>query len=122
MVTVRHVLNAMFLSPVVQIPQNYTPPPADSPGKLRWGRGAGCDFITRSVREWSSRYFCKVALEQGCTFDNRMVALCQMSSTIVAPLVYSKSQVDTYSVSAETISGDECLDDTHCPLPYLYRV
>lgn len=33
----------------------YKPPPARSPGSLRWGRGEGCDFVTKSPVHWSDR-------------------------------------------------------------------
>ena len=34
------------------------PTPPRSPGALRFGRGAGCDFVLGNPREWPSTYLC----------------------------------------------------------------
>ncbi len=63
-------------------PQTFVPPTPSPPGSPRWGRDEGCDFVVRSARGWPSRYHCRKAQEQGCTFDNRMAAFCALSNNV----------------------------------------
>lgn len=54
----------------------YTPPPAMSPGALRWGIGEGCDFLEGHPRNWPSTYTCSRNRAYTCTPDGRMSAVC----------------------------------------------
>ena len=47
-------------------------------GQLRWGRQAGCSFVDNSGGQWSSAYRCATHREWGCSFDNRMSAVCEL--------------------------------------------
>ena len=46
----------------------YEPPAPRSPGALRWGRGAGCSFVTGNARDWPDRYRCHAHQDYGCSF------------------------------------------------------
>ena len=65
--------------------QEYTPPPPLPPATPRWGRGMGCDFVLKSAKDWPDRYLCKARREEGCTFDNRRPAVCDLTSPVVPP-------------------------------------
>lgn len=45
---------------------------------LHWGRGEGCTFVTQRCSDWSSRYFCTVQDQPGCTVDLRYQARCNL--------------------------------------------
>ncbi len=54
---------------------------------IRWGRHEGCGFVEGNVRQWSERYRCAVHNDYGCSFDNRMSAVCSLRAEVTVPLV-----------------------------------
>ena len=58
-----------------------------SPGYLRFGRGEGCGFVEGNAREWSDRYLCTTNNDYGCSFDNRMSAVCTLRAAVTVPQV-----------------------------------
>ena len=101
--------------------QDYVVPPPDPPGMIRWGRAEGCDFITQSVRNWSERYQCRAAAQQGCTFDNKMAAFCAMAVNIEVPQPYSEVQMSLYNTQP-TFDDDGCPSGVDCALPAMFQV
>jgi hypothetical protein len=67
----------------------YTEVPAAalSPGYVRFGRQEGCAFVEGNAREWSERYLCSKNNDYGCSFDNRMSAVCTLRSALSVPKV-----------------------------------
>ena len=61
------------------VSDSYRPPPAYSPGVLRWGFGEGCAFLdgppSTSIK---APYSCAIAQDYVCTADNRMSAVCSI--------------------------------------------
>ena len=53
------------------------------PGYIRWGREAGCEFVTAAPKDWSvankERYTCQTHKESACSPDNRMAAVCNIA-------------------------------------------
>ncbi|KAK3269811.1 hypothetical protein CYMTET_21763 [Cymbomonas tetramitiformis] len=87
-------LNFLLTSSAEGPVDGYTPPPEQSPGMLRWGRGEGCSFLQGRAEGWSSvafkvdsrevkRYTCAEGDQDpkrfGCSYDNRMSAVCVIS-------------------------------------------
>ena len=49
-----------------------------SPGYTRWGRHAGCDFVTGDPKKWPENYRCNEKNSGGCTQDNKMPGRCNL--------------------------------------------
>lgn len=45
----------------------------------------GCDFVLKSAKDWPDRYLCKTRRQEGCTFDNRRPAVCDLSTALAPP-------------------------------------
>jgi hypothetical protein len=96
----------------------YTPPPAPSPGALRWGRGQGCDFVNKNARTWAPQWTCNSSVDNtvkyGCTADNLMSAVCVIQNTYTAePSCASEgnfqaNQGPTCGLSNDACSGGAC--------------
>ena len=96
--------------------------PASDPDSMRWGKGEGCDFITGSVASWSQRYFCQQPASEGCTYDNRMAAVCTIATGITAPQSYS--WVDAPGATTPTMAtqpSSNCIGSA-CNLPPMFQV
>jgi hypothetical protein len=53
-----------------------------SPGYIRWGRHAGCDFVEQNARYWPEEYRCNSANQYGCSSDNRVASVCTLRSSL----------------------------------------
>ena len=51
-----------------------------TPGFLRWGRLAGCDFCFGNPKNWPEEYLCNEDNTAGCTPDHRMSARCSLNN------------------------------------------
>jgi hypothetical protein len=104
--------------------QDYKPPTSYHADSMRWGKNQGCSFITGSVRDWPARYQCRIPAEQGCSFDNRMAAVCSMATSVdtaetADSNVYSRTQ-GLYGLS-EQVDG-ACTAGSRCGIPAVYQV
>ena len=51
-----------------------------TPGYTRWGRHAGCGFVSGSPKKWPAAYRCDSPQTGGCTPDNKMTARCTLET------------------------------------------
>ena len=88
-----------------------------TPGAMRWGRGQGCAFADGPTSGWDGgaadgRYVCPAQGADGCSFDNRMAAQCQLQTP---------TPVETARVELETCvpqpSGVRCAPPVAQTLP-----
>jgi hypothetical protein len=69
---------------------------ARGPGYIRWGREAGCNFFTGSVKSWPDEYKCDADGEYGCSPDGRMSAQCYIRKyTAKSPAITDSNGHDT---------------------------
>ena len=110
----------------------YTPPEPRPPGFLRWGRGAGCDFVNGAPGSWPEHYLCRETGESGCTPDNREGAVCtlrfgvQESDTVtcaaIQPTTHTNPDgqlVQVWTIGCES-TNDNCVGGS-CAIPSMYQ-
>ena len=93
-----------------------------SPGYIRWGRHAGCKFVTGTPDDWKQatgdQYVCEKNLAYGCTPDNRMSAVCSLPT--YGSGATSNPATKKYNVVCdENQGGASCAHSKTNPAPYL---
>ena len=93
-----------------------------SPGYIRWGRHAGCTFVTGTPDDWKAstgdQYVCDTNLAYGCTPDNRMSAVCSLPTYGGAPT--ENPATKKYNVVCdENQGGSSCAHSRDNPSPYV---
>ena len=106
-----------------------TPPSPHTPGYLRWGRGAGCDFVQAGPAAWPERYTCSSNQEYACTPDYRASAVCMLKFDIREPPAFTCGAVNEFSAGQTTYwratcpagTNDACGGGGVCRLPTMYQ-
>lgn len=106
--------------------QLYTPPSPQLPATARWGRGAGCSFVSGAAAhsDWSDMYQCtaQAAGVQGCSYDGRYIAECGIHTNLETP------SNGRYTCGFWTGLGMSCVAETNpacsggtCRIPPMFR-
>ncbi len=76
--------------------------------------------MTQSARNWAPRYHCRVNRQPGCTYDNRMTAVCDIAGDLSSPYQFSMTQTAAYDIDSSVV--DTCVNGDQCELPQMFQV
>mmetsp|Transcript_24599 Transcript_24599/g.85546 ORF Transcript_24599/g.85546 Transcript_24599/m.85546 type:complete len:1232 (-) Transcript_24599:195-3890(-) len=139
--TNQYIANYSYTGPLVQltgdtggkgkapkieiIPQPGWKPAVVYPvGQLRWGRNEGCEFVRQSAGLWNDRYRCHKNRDFGCSYDNKMSAVCLLTPTWALPedATYTCGDCPEGQRTCDarcTLPNDQCAGG--CKLPTMYQ-